>query len=63
VGCAQIRLYRVRWFFEHLEYNLTVSLLWSTLVRNMMVRMPAPCPIFFLLEAMPALCAGHDLSA
>ena len=35
---AQIRLYRVRWFFEHLEYNLTLSLLWVTLVRNLVVR-------------------------
>ena len=33
----QIRLYRVRWFFEHLEFNLTVSLLWSTLARNLTV--------------------------
>lgn len=36
-GAAQIRLYRVRWFFEHLEYNLTLSLLWVTLVRNLVV--------------------------
>ena len=34
---AQIRLYRVRWFFEHLEYNLTLSLLWVTLIRNLLV--------------------------
>ena len=37
-SAAQIRLYRVRWFFEHLEYNLTLSLLWVTLVRNLVVR-------------------------
>ncbi|KAK9903334.1 hypothetical protein WJX75_003130 [Coccomyxa subellipsoidea] len=30
-----IRLYRVRWFFEHLEFNLTMSLLWVTLIRNL----------------------------
>ena len=34
----QIRLYRVRWFFEHLEFKVTVSLLWSTLARNLTVR-------------------------
>ena len=37
LSAAQIRLYRVRWFFEHLEYNLTLSLLWVTLVRNLVV--------------------------
>ncbi len=40
LGAVQIRLYRVRWFFEHLEYNLTLSLLWVTLVRNLVVRIP-----------------------
>ncbi|CAL8465533.1 g5069 [Coccomyxa elongata] len=30
-----VRLYRVRWFFEHLEFNLTMSLLWVTLIRNL----------------------------
>jgi len=35
---GQIRLYRVRWFFEHLEFNLTMSLLWVTLIRNLIVR-------------------------
>ena len=43
---AQIRLYRVRWFFEHLEYNLTLSLLWVTLVRNLVVRPYSPEPAF-----------------
>lgn len=35
----QVRLYRVRWFFEHLEFNLTMSLLWVTLIRNLIVRL------------------------
>ncbi len=40
VLAAQIRLYRVRWFFEHLEFNLTMSLLWVTLIRNLIVSAP-----------------------
>ena len=40
----------MRWFFEHLEYNLTVSLLWSTLVRNMVVRGPSCSPCATLLS-------------
>ena len=33
----QVRLYRVRWFFRYLEYDLTLSLLWVTLARNLLV--------------------------
>ena len=44
----QIRLYRVRWFFEHLEYNLTLSLLWVTLIRNLLVSSQShPCTLTF----------------
>ena len=41
----QVRLYRLGWWFKHLEYNLTVNLLLTTLLRNLMVRMPAPPPM------------------
>jgi hypothetical protein len=34
----QIRLYRVKWFFSFLEYNLNISLLWVTMARNLTVR-------------------------
>ena len=34
---VQLRLYRLGWGFKHLEYNLTVSLLFTTLLRNLMV--------------------------
>lgn len=40
---VQVRLYRVRWFFEHLEFNLTMSLLWVTLIRNLIVRLLSSC--------------------
>ena len=36
------RLYRIKWWFNHLEYNVAVSLLITTLIRNMLVR-PCPC--------------------
>ena len=49
---AQIRLYRVRWFFEHLEYNLTLSLLWVTLIRNLLV-----CS----QQLRPQCCSGASL--
>jgi hypothetical protein len=36
--CAmQVRLYRVRWFFRYLEYDLTVSLLTVTVARNLVI--------------------------
>lgn len=34
---SQVRLYRVRWFFRFLEYDLTLSLLWVTVARNLLV--------------------------
>lgn len=34
---AQVRLYRVRWFFRYLEYDLTVSLLTVTVARNLVI--------------------------
>lgn len=33
----QVRLYRVRWFFRYLEYDLTVSLLTVTVARNLVI--------------------------
>jgi len=55
LGAVQIRLYRVRWFFEHLEYNLTLSLLWVTLVRNLVVRIPPQKTIVFVaFQLLPA---------
>ena len=51
LAAVQIRLYRVRWFFEHLEYNLTLSLLWVTLVRNLVVG---------ILSTLPALLCKLD---
>jgi hypothetical protein len=32
-----VRLYRVRWFFRYLEYDLTVSLLTVTVARNLVI--------------------------
>jgi hypothetical protein len=34
---VQVRLYRVRWFFRYLEYDLTVSLLTVTVARNLVI--------------------------
>lgn len=34
---CQVRLYRVRWFFRYLEYDLTVSLLTVTVARNLVI--------------------------
>ena len=53
---TQIRLYRVRWFFEHLEFNLTVSLLWSTLARNLTV---PSLPVLVMHPAAPAHAPQH----
>lgn len=36
-AAAQVRLYRVRWFFRYLEYDLTVSLLTVTVARNLVI--------------------------
>lgn len=36
-ACVQVRLYRLRWWFTHLEYTITVSLLLTTLLRNLLV--------------------------
>ncbi len=33
----QVRLYRVRWFFRFLEYDLTVNLLTVTVARNLVI--------------------------
>lgn len=33
----QVRLYRVQRLFSFLEYNLSVSLLWVTMARNLAV--------------------------
>jgi hypothetical protein len=33
-----VRLYRVRWFFRYLEYDLSNSLLAVTVARNLVVR-------------------------
>ncbi|KAF6256108.1 hypothetical protein COO60DRAFT_1702472 [Scenedesmus sp. NREL 46B-D3] len=36
-GFHLVRLYRVRWFFRYLEYDLTVSLLTVTVARNLVI--------------------------
>uniref|UniRef100_A0A383VAB8 Cyclic nucleotide-binding domain-containing protein n=1 Tax=Tetradesmus obliquus TaxID=3088 RepID=A0A383VAB8_TETOB len=36
-GLHLVRLYRVRWFFRYLEYDLTVSLLTVTVARNLVI--------------------------
>ena len=41
---AQLRLYRVLVFFRLLEYNLSVGLLWCTIVRNATVRLSSCWP-------------------
>lgn len=38
---AQMRMYRLGWLFEQLEINLSINLLWTTLFRNLLVRVPS----------------------
>lgn len=33
----QVRLYRVRWAINYLEYNVTLSLLWVMVLRNILI--------------------------
>ena len=36
-GCLQLRMYRVFWFYHWCEYNVSLSLLYVTLFRNLSV--------------------------
>lgn len=52
----QARLYRLRWWFSHLEYNLTVNLLFTTLMRNLVVRyLTAQMLCFYFYHCMAAV--------
>jgi hypothetical protein len=57
----QGRIYRIAELFRLLEYNMSVSLLVTTLVRNFSVGRPAPhcacCPLLVLTWRTPSACS------
>lgn len=41
---VQARMYRVKWLFDYMNYELTISLLWGTMIRNLVVNALNPSP-------------------